>query len=273
MRPVSSARRVRFALRMVLTRYAAGSYPLKYEPGPRIIDISFPVLPTGARRAQQLAENGAYFSSVELETVLICSTDAFLAGIVDRLSSDKYTVIYVTSPREDAERDNFVYQSEQNGFEESRHIELKRNLRDNSQEDGPKGSQSVFEKYQFLSSGKIPFHLVHCPVANNWQAFLWASLPLSSVWEFCMLGFPHFSVWKCRMPHMRRTHLLEHRRSSSSRIIRLYSTQSAGHNKIHKEMRHDSNRTTMKLARCNCQLVQQHQIHLPLSSPVRILEQ
>ncbi|KAL1994593.1 hypothetical protein VTN49DRAFT_2063 [Thermomyces lanuginosus] len=115
---------------------STGSYPLKYEPGPRIIDISFPVLPTGARRAQQLAEN-----------------DAFLAGIVDRLSSDKYTVIYVTSPREDAERDNFVYQSEQNGFEESRHIELKRNLRDNSQEDGPKGSQSVFEKYQFLSSG------------------------------------------------------------------------------------------------------------------------
>ena len=68
-------------------------------------------------------------------------------------------MLYVTSPRQDVEKDSFVYQSEQGEFAESRHIELKRDLRDNSQEDGPRSSQSVFEKYQFLSSGTFTFYL------------------------------------------------------------------------------------------------------------------
>lgn len=55
--------RTGFNWRIILTILCiAGSYPLKYEPGPRVIDVSFPVITTGARRAQQFAENGVYLN-------------------------------------------------------------------------------------------------------------------------------------------------------------------------------------------------------------------
>lgn len=80
--------------------------------------------------------------------------DGFLADIVDRISSQKYTVIYVTSPREliDGEQsESFMYHPDVDS-QEPVHMDLKRDYASNARREGS-GSQSVFEEYQFLTPG------------------------------------------------------------------------------------------------------------------------
>ncbi|KAL1968510.1 hypothetical protein VTN77DRAFT_1720 [Rasamsonia byssochlamydoides] len=118
---------------------STGSYPLDFGTSPRVIDVTFPMLPLGSNRAQQLADN-----------------DAFLADIIDRVPSSKYTLVYVTSPREfvdDAEPDSPVYNLESGVFQEPLHMELKRDYAGHAREDGSDSSRSLFEEYQFLSPG------------------------------------------------------------------------------------------------------------------------
>ncbi|KAJ9388763.1 hypothetical protein DTO063F5_2411 [Paecilomyces variotii] len=117
---------------------STGSYPSSFEKGPRVISVDFPVLPSAATdRRHQLQHN-----------------DGFLADIVDRISSKKYTVIYVTSPREliDGEQsESFMYHPDVDS-QEPVHMDLKRDYASNARREGS-GSQSVFEEYQFLTPG------------------------------------------------------------------------------------------------------------------------
>ncbi|GAD94065.1 conserved hypothetical protein [Paecilomyces variotii No. 5] len=121
----------------MLIRRLAGSYPSTFEKGPRVISVDFPALPSAATdRAYQLQHN-----------------DGFLADIVDRISSKKYTIIYVTSPREVADgeqSESFMYHSDVDS-QEPVHMDLKRDYASNARE-GSSG-QSVFEEYQFLTPG------------------------------------------------------------------------------------------------------------------------
>ncbi|KAL8944490.1 MAG: hypothetical protein Q9216_000400 [Gyalolechia sp. 2 TL-2023] len=45
---------------------AAGSFAIADDPNPRIIELEFPALPTGNKRASKLQENGAFFPSPSL---------------------------------------------------------------------------------------------------------------------------------------------------------------------------------------------------------------
>ncbi|KAL1982114.1 hypothetical protein VTN96DRAFT_1710 [Rasamsonia emersonii] len=116
---------------------STGSYPMNFGSSPRVIDVTFPALPLGSNRAQQLADN-----------------DAFLADIIDRIPSSKYTLIYVTSPREfveNGESDSVVYNSDV--FQEPLHMQLKRDYTGHARQDESDSSKSLFQKYQFLSPG------------------------------------------------------------------------------------------------------------------------
>lgn len=86
-------------------------------------------------------------------------TDAFLASVLDVLSSNKYTVIYTTSPVAASQKSTVAepepYEMD-SIFQAPVHMELKRDLSHHKRAsdqnitlpDGP-----LFERYQFLSPG------------------------------------------------------------------------------------------------------------------------
>ncbi|KAL1865117.1 hypothetical protein Plec18167_009520 [Paecilomyces lecythidis] len=137
-----------------LMRRLAGSYPSSFEKGPRVISVDFPALPAAATdRTYQLQHNGSWTwtfqNSNYMDSLFL---DGFLADIVDRTSSKKYTVIYITSPREivDGEQsESFMYHSDVDS-QEPVHMDLKRDYASNAREGS---TQSVFEEYQFLTPG------------------------------------------------------------------------------------------------------------------------
>ncbi|KAJ5491442.1 hypothetical protein N7539_003009 [Penicillium diatomitis] len=118
---------------------SSGQYPSSFETGPRVIVVEFPMLSLGSDRADQLSNN-----------------DGLIADIIDRIpSSSKYTLLYVTSPREFPETDSVVYESE-DAYTDSVRVELKRDYSSHSsesRESNPDRTTSLFDKYQFFTPG------------------------------------------------------------------------------------------------------------------------
>ncbi|KAE8152555.1 BIG/ATPase V1 complex, subunit S1 [Aspergillus avenaceus] len=114
---------------------ATGSYPSDLGADPRILFIDFPVAPLGKDRATQLLDN-----------------DGLLSDIVERIpSSKKYTILYVTTPREFDESDSGIYQSETSPYQDPVHMDLKRDYAAHSQTNTP--NKSLFQEYQYLTPG------------------------------------------------------------------------------------------------------------------------
>ncbi|KAJ5096918.1 hypothetical protein N7456_007639 [Penicillium angulare] len=119
---------------------SSGSYPTYFESGPRVIDIEFAMLPLSNSRASQLSDN-----------------DGLLADIIDRIpSSSKYTILYVTSPREFPESDSVVYEPFEEFNHDGVHMDLKRDYSaraDSSPSDSLGRQTSLFDEYQYFTPG------------------------------------------------------------------------------------------------------------------------
>ncbi|KAL2010031.1 hypothetical protein VTN00DRAFT_5838 [Thermoascus crustaceus] len=114
---------------------STGSYPSSFGEGPRVINVDFPMLPLESERAERLVDN-----------------DGFLSDIIERLPSQSYTLLYVTSPREYP--NDGVYNSEQDiVYQDPVHMELKRDYAAHTRRDDSTDNRSVFEKYQFFTPG------------------------------------------------------------------------------------------------------------------------
>ncbi|KAJ5717454.1 BIG/ATPase V1 complex subunit S1 [Penicillium malachiteum] len=116
----------------------AGSYPSHFEPGPQVIDVEFPMLSLGSDRARQLSEN-----------------DGLLSDIIERIpSTSKYTILYVTSPREFPESDSVVYESSNEFNQDGLHMDLKRDYSSHSSYSSSSDRhQSLFDEYQYFTPG------------------------------------------------------------------------------------------------------------------------
>ncbi|KAM0794331.1 BIG/ATPase V1 complex, subunit S1 [Usnea florida] len=121
---------------------STGSFAISEDSKPRVINLDFPPLPAGDGRYQKLLEN-----------------DAFLASFLDLISSNKFTVVYTTTPPDAAyhpaltESESYEMDAQ---FQAPVHMELKRDLSNTKRASGdditlPKGP--LFERYQFLSPG------------------------------------------------------------------------------------------------------------------------
>lgn len=91
-------------------------------------------------------------------TELLFTTDAFLADIIDQLPSSKFSLVYVTSPREYMEEGKSnpgFYDAINDGVQEPFHMELKRDYAGYSRQDDSDNNKSLFERYQFLSPGSF----------------------------------------------------------------------------------------------------------------------
>lgn len=165
---------------------------MNFGSSPRVIDVTFPALPLGSNRAQQLADNGAKYNSthqtVQLLTFVL--VDAFLADIIDRIPSSKYTLIYVTSPREfveNGESDSVVYNSDV--FQEPLHMQLKRDYTGHARQDESDSSKSLFQKYQFLSPGTfLRLRFMFFTLLTTYQASSWVFSRALSAWLSSTLG-------------------------------------------------------------------------------------
>ncbi|CAG7938261.1 unnamed protein product [Penicillium olsonii] len=116
---------------------STGSYPSVFEEGPRIIDIEFPMLSLNSHRAQQLSE-----------------FDGFLSDVVERIPSSKYTILYITSPREFPESDSVIYETSEGSYQDSLHMEMKRDYSaSGSSSTSSNKSTSLFEEYQYFTPG------------------------------------------------------------------------------------------------------------------------
>ncbi|KAL2807858.1 BIG/ATPase V1 complex, subunit S1 [Aspergillus granulosus] len=114
---------------------STGSYTTDFGAEPRVIVVELSSLPLGSGREQQLADN-----------------DALLSDIVGRLSSKKYTLLYLTTPREFEENGSPVYQSQDNLYQDPVHIDLKRDYSAHSRRDETTSS-SLFDEYQYFTPG------------------------------------------------------------------------------------------------------------------------
>ncbi|KAL4808461.1 BIG/ATPase V1 complex, subunit S1 [Aspergillus unguis] len=113
---------------------SSGSYSPEFGNGPRVIHVEFASLPLGSERAVQLSDN-----------------DGLLSDIVGRLASEKYTILYVTTPREFEEVDTPVYDSP-NDYQDAIHMDLKRDYSAHSRRDDTTNS-SLFSEYQYFTPG------------------------------------------------------------------------------------------------------------------------
>ncbi|KAI9042262.1 Ac45/VOA1 transmembrane domain-containing protein [Aspergillus affinis] len=116
---------------------ASGSPPSDLGSAPRVLLIDFPVLSSGSDRAQQLVDN-----------------DGLLSDIIERLpESKKYSILYVTSPREFDESDPSLYQSESNPYQDPIHMDLKRDHSVRARQVKPASNKSLFQEYQYFTPG------------------------------------------------------------------------------------------------------------------------
>lgn len=112
------------------------------------------MLSLDSNRAQQLSEFGMY--AVHLCTSLLLTLlDGFLADVIERLpSSSKYTILYITSPREFPETDSVIYEASGDSYQDSLHMELKRDYSAHASASNPSSnSTSLFEEYQYFTPG------------------------------------------------------------------------------------------------------------------------
>lgn len=94
--------------------------------------------------------------------------DAYLATVLAFLPSDKYTIIYTTSPPADAEYQQVESQEQLYEYDEpypsGMHTDLKRDLLAHTRASNSSNLDSnlpLFEKYQFLNAGKFIFEILH----------------------------------------------------------------------------------------------------------------
>ncbi|CEN61643.1 hypothetical protein ASPCAL08295 [Aspergillus calidoustus] len=114
---------------------SSGSYPTEFGAEPRVIIVELSSLPLGSEREQQLFDN-----------------DALLSDIVSRLPSKKYTLFYLTTPREFEENDSPVYQQQSDLYQDTVHIDLKRDYAVHSRREETINS-SLFDEYQYFTPG------------------------------------------------------------------------------------------------------------------------
>ncbi|PWY69555.1 BIG1-domain-containing protein [Aspergillus heteromorphus CBS 117.55] len=116
---------------------ATGSYSPEFGAEPRIIVLDFPTLPQGSERAHQLMDN-----------------DGLLSDIIERLPEPKkYTILYVTSPREPQNSTTDVYESEGNSYQDPVHMDLKRDYSAHDRRETPAPNKPLFQEYQYLTPG------------------------------------------------------------------------------------------------------------------------
>jgi hypothetical protein len=88
--------------------------------------------------------------------LLLTFSDGLIADIIERIpSSSKYTLLYVTSPREFPETDSMVYETE-DAYPDSVRMELKRDYSSHSSYSSASESDrniSLFDEYQFFTPG------------------------------------------------------------------------------------------------------------------------
>ena len=123
---------------------AAGSFPVIDDLKPRVIRLDFPQLSNSIDRRTQLSDN-----------------DAFLSSLLDLLPSQRYTVLYTTSPVTSIDhtlQDESTAYKMESTFPSSLHMDLKRDFAVHERASGenitlPHGA--LFERYQFLTPGKL----------------------------------------------------------------------------------------------------------------------
>ncbi|GMG49831.1 unnamed protein product [Aspergillus oryzae var. brunneus] len=82
------------------------------------------------------------------------AADGLLSDIIERIpSSKKYTILYVTSPREFGESDSVIYQFETDPYQDPVHMDLKRDFAAHSRRSEPASNKSLFQEYQYLTPG------------------------------------------------------------------------------------------------------------------------
>jgi hypothetical protein len=118
------------------------------------------MLSLGSDRAHQLSDNGMLLpvGGLRFRSNFI---DGLLADIIDRLPSDsKYTLLYVTSPREFPESDSVVYEPSDEFNQEGMHMDLKRDYSSFSSSSSSSESdrrQSLFDEYQYFTPGSYRY--------------------------------------------------------------------------------------------------------------------
>lgn len=112
-------------------------------------------------RAQQLSGFGTQATDL-CTSFLLTQLDGFLADVIERLpSSSKYTIIYITSPREFPETDSVIYDASGDSYQDSLHMELRRDYSAHgSASDSSGNSTSLFEEYQYFTPG------IHLPISH-----------------------------------------------------------------------------------------------------------
>ncbi|KAL4908136.1 hypothetical protein BDW74DRAFT_97497 [Aspergillus multicolor] len=114
---------------------SSGSYSTEFGNEPRIIVVEFSSLPLGSERVQQLSDN-----------------DGLLSNIVGRLQSEKYTMLYLTTPREFEDSDPPIYQSPSDQYQDTIHMDLKRDFSSHPRRDDATNN-SIFDEYQYFTPG------------------------------------------------------------------------------------------------------------------------
>ncbi|KAL2828764.1 BIG/ATPase V1 complex, subunit S1 [Aspergillus cavernicola] len=114
---------------------SSGSYPTELGKEPRVIVVEFPSPPLGSGREHQLSDH-----------------DGLLSDIVGRIPSEKYTILYLTTPREFEEADSPVYQSQNDPYQDPMHLDLKRDYSAHSRREDTINN-SLFDEYQYFTPG------------------------------------------------------------------------------------------------------------------------
>ncbi|KAL2857829.1 BIG/ATPase V1 complex, subunit S1 [Aspergillus pseudoustus] len=113
----------------------SGSYTTDFGAVPRVVVVELSSLPLGFERKQQLSDN-----------------DALISDIVGHLPSKKYTILYLTTPREFEENGSPVYQAQNDLYQDPVHLDLKRDYSAHSRRDETTNS-SLFDQYQYFTPG------------------------------------------------------------------------------------------------------------------------
>ncbi|KAL3463150.1 BIG/ATPase V1 complex, subunit S1 [Aspergillus heterothallicus] len=114
---------------------SSGSYSVEFGAEPRVIIVELSSLPLGSGRKQQLSDN-----------------DALLSDIIGYLPSKKYTLLYLTTPREFEENGSPVYQPQNDLYQDPVHVDLKRDYSAHARRDETTNT-SLFDEYQYFTPG------------------------------------------------------------------------------------------------------------------------
>ena len=136
------------------------------ESSAKIIKVDMPAPPPkSTERTMRLRENGkSYGDALSIHRCLMQPSDLWLSTLLESLPGSNYTVIYTTSPSAST---NDVLQEESGSYQMDNsmsplgHLDLKRDL--SARQQAPKNVTLVdgplFERYQYLTPGKIPWRL------------------------------------------------------------------------------------------------------------------